>query len=174
MCSTSITAALSRYSFQNWSSFSTLPFKILFHISGDGDVDIGKGAEIMNVVDGARSVHLYYSKLATSISSEREKRVQTRVLSMRRLGLWRFISSPSPSTSNKIRCSSLSSSFLLLPHLPFFKAYLFTFYYSLFHNFPSFSFYMTWRNLSSFYYPSLIRMLCGPSHPSQLALDSPA
>ena len=33
---TSNTAALPRYSFQNGSSFSTLPFKILFHISGDG------------------------------------------------------------------------------------------------------------------------------------------
>ena len=50
-------AALSRYSFHNGSSFSTLPFKILFNIS-DGVVDIGKGAEIMNVTGGVQPISL--------------------------------------------------------------------------------------------------------------------
>ena len=38
-------AALSRYSFHNGSSFSTLAFKMLFHISGDGVADIVRGNE---------------------------------------------------------------------------------------------------------------------------------
>ena len=59
---TSNSAALSRYSFHNGSSFSTLPFKILFHISDgvtvvvgigngvtDGVVDIGNGEKMINV-----------------------------------------------------------------------------------------------------------------------------
>ena len=46
------TAALVEYSFHNGSSFSILSFKILFHISGEGVVDIEKRVEGKRVGNG--------------------------------------------------------------------------------------------------------------------------
>ena len=60
-------AALSRYSFHSGSSFSTLSFKMLFHISDDGVVDIGR-IEVMNVVDGAGASMIIF-KLANEIET---------------------------------------------------------------------------------------------------------
>ena len=50
---------IAAYSLHNGSSFPTLSFKILFHISDgvvDSDIVLRNGVEIMNVTDGAWSV----------------------------------------------------------------------------------------------------------------------
>ena len=75
---TSNTAALSRYSFHNGSSFLTSSFKIFFHVSCDGPdgaervVDmIGKWVEIVNVADRARPIQSYLnSQINWSVNFE--------------------------------------------------------------------------------------------------------